>query len=118
MPAQAAQAAAGVHCMTQAPSRSGATRRDGVGADWRAIFRGRLEAHGRALGMVTHGAGTAFPGADASHWLAISGQIRDAIKAGEKPDSAWETVAAANGISESKARDAWIRFQAACPELL
>ncbi len=145
--------------------------RDGAGADWRAIFRGRLEAHGRAfrgqenpldawdaillaralgeapptwamdylatcaagiydlradsiaeksikpamigraLGMVSRGAGTAFPGADGWDWLAVAGQIRDAIKAGNKETFAIEYVAQANDIGKSKARDAWKRFQ-------
>ena len=152
--------------------------RDGAGSDWRAIFRGRLEAHGRAfrkdgtaldawdaillaraldetpppwamgylaacaagiydlraesfagksikpamigraLGMVTHGAGTAFPRADAWDWLAIAVQIGDAIEAGVKEDFATEYVAKDNGIGKSKARDAWKRLQTECPELL
>lgn len=152
--------------------------RDLAGADWQAIFRGRLEAHGRAfrgqgnpldawdaillaralgeappawamdylatcadgfhelraksiagksinpakiaraLGMVKLGAGTAFPGVNAWKWLAIAVQIREAIKAGDKEYIAIENVAKDNDISQSKARDAWKRFQEECPELL
>ena len=152
--------------------------RDGAGADWRAIFRVRLEMHGRAfkakgnpldawdavllartlgeappqwaldylataaagiydlraesfagkvvtpgeigraLGMVSGGAGTAFPGVDAWGWLALGMQVRDALKAGGGPDFVWENVAEANGISKSKVRDAWKRFETECPELL
>ncbi len=152
--------------------------RDSAGADWRAIFRGRIEAHGRAfgkegnpldawdvtllsralgeappqwamdylatcaagiydlraesfagrsikpamigraLGMVSGGAGTAFPGIDAWGWLALGMQVRDALKAGGGRDFVWENVAEANGISKSKVRDAWKRFEAECPELL
>ena len=152
--------------------------RAGAGADWQAIFRGRLEAHGRAfrkdgnpldawdailvaraldeappqwamdylatcaagiyglraesfagksvkpamigraLGMVSRGAGTAFPGTEAFEWLAIGTQIRDAIKVGDKEYLAIKAVAEIEDISQSKARDAWKRFQAECPDLL
>ena len=152
--------------------------RHGAGEDWRAIFRGRLEAHGRAfkksanpldcwdaillaralgetpphwamdylatcaagiydlraesfagkavtparigraLDMVTKGPGTAFPGAVAFDWLAIAGQVRDAIEAGDQETYAIEAVAKMNSIGKSNARKAWKRLQAECPELL
>lgn len=152
--------------------------RDGAGTDWRAIFRGRLDAHGRAfrgqgnpldawdalllahaldetppqwamdylatcatriyglraesfagksikpamigqaLGMVSKGRGTAFPGVDAFDWIAIAVQVRDVIKAGDKEYFAIEAVAKNNEISKSKAREDWKRFQTACFDLL
>ena len=73
---------------------------------------------GRALGMVSDGAGTAFPAPGAFDWLAVGGQIRGAIKAGMKEYLAIESVAKVNAISEKKARDAWKRFQATSPKLL
>lgn len=152
--------------------------RDGAGSDWRAIFRVRLEMHGRAfkakgnpldawdailwaralgeappqwvldylataaagiydlrfessagkvvtpgeigraLGMVSTSPGTAFPRPGAWDWLAIAVQVRAAIKAGHQETYAIEYVAESNSVSQSKARDAWKRFQAECPELL
>ena len=152
--------------------------RDMAGADWRAIFRVRLEMHGRffkakgdpldawdailwaralgeappqwaldylatcaagiynlraesfagkiikpamisrALGMVSRGAGTAFPGTKSFEWLAIGMQVSNAKKGGNKESLAIRRVAEINGISESKARVAWKRFEAECPELL
>ncbi len=65
----------------------------------------------RALGMVSRGRGTVFPGADESDWLAIGLQIHTAIEAGNKETYAIEYVAQANDIGKSKARDAWKRFQ-------
>ena len=73
---------------------------------------------GRAFGMVSGGAGTAFLGPKACDWVAVAIQVRDAIKAGDKKDFATEIVAAANGVSKSTADKYWKRFQAECPELL
>lgn len=72
---------------------------------------------GRALGMVSDGARTAFPAPGAFDWLAIAGQIRSAIGAGMKEYLAIEAVANYNEISKSKARDAWKRFQSTCSAL-
>ena len=151
--------------------------RDSAGADWQAIFRNRLEAHGRAFGkesnpldawdalllaralgeappqwtmdylarcaagiydlraesfagkvvkpaeigraldMVSTGAGTKFPGSNEFDWIAIAMQVRAARKAGHKKNSAWERVATANHISKSKVREAWLRLEAECPEI-
>ncbi len=65
----------------------------------------------RALGMVSRGRGTVFPGAHESDWLDIGLQIHTAIEAGDKETFAIEYVAQANDIGKSKARDAWKRFQ-------
>ena len=73
---------------------------------------------GRALGMVSRGAGKAFPGQNHFEWVAIAVQIREAIKAGRQETYAIGGVAEDNGISESTARAAWKRFQASCPDLL
>ncbi len=73
---------------------------------------------GRALGMVADGAGTAFPAPGAYDWIAVALQIRSAIGAGMKEYLAIENVAKVHDISESKAGNAWKRFQATCPELL
>ncbi len=73
---------------------------------------------GRALGMVSDGARTAFPVPGAFDWLAVAVQIRDAIGVGTKEYLAIENAAKDNDISKSKARNAWKCFQATCPELL
>ena len=65
----------------------------------------------RALGMVSRGRGTVFPGADESDWFDIGLQIHTEIEAGNKETFAIEYVAQANDIGKSKARDAWKRFQ-------
>ncbi len=73
---------------------------------------------GRALGMVSGGARTAFPAPGDFDWLAVAVEIRDAIGAGMKEYLAIRSAAKVYAISESKARNAWKRFQATCPELL
>ena len=73
---------------------------------------------GRVLGMVSDGAGTAFPGVDAWGWIALGTQVRDLKKTGCDETSAIALVAENNDISESKAREAWKRLEAECPELL
>lgn len=73
---------------------------------------------GRALGLVSDGAGTVFPAPGEWDWLAVAVQIRSAIGAGMKEYLAIENVAKVHAISESKARNAWKHFQATCSELL
>ncbi len=72
----------------------------------------------RALGMVSRGRGTVFPGAHESDWFLIGLDIQIAIEAGNKETFAIEYVAQANGIGKSKARNAWKRLQTDCHEFL
>ena len=76
------------------------------------------EATARALGMVKMGAGTVYPNNTEFEWLTLAVQTRDLIREGDKPGVAIENIAKENGISESKVREAWKRFQTDCPELL
>ena len=73
---------------------------------------------GRAIGLVSDGARTAFPAPGDWDWLAVAVEIRDAIGGGMKEYLAIENAAKVYDISKSKARNAWKRFQDTRPELL
>ncbi len=72
---------------------------------------------GRALGMVSQGAGTAFPSEKEFDWIAYAFQVRGAIRGGNYETLAIQLVADTNGVADSVVRKAWKRLQLECPEL-
>ena len=72
---------------------------------------------GRAIGMVSQGAGTAFPGEKEFDWIAYAFQVRGAIRGGNHETLAIQLVADTQGVADSVVRKAWKRLQLECPEL-
>ena len=70
----------------------------------------------RALGMVSDGAGTAFPDEKEFNWIAYAWGVRSAIQGGSYETLAIQDVADLHGVSASVVRKAWKRFQLDCPE--
>ena len=71
---------------------------------------------GRAIGLVSDGAGTAVPDEKEFNWVAYAWAVRSAIQGGSRETLAIQDVAEFNGVADSVVRKAWKRFQLDCPE--